>query len=72
LVKTGLFPKEASAEIHKLFEARNEDDYERLEEIPDEEVASSLTQAESFIARAREYLTRGGFLDSSIIQDRQR
>lgn len=41
LIRTGLLPKELSEAFHRLFNARQEDDYRRIDPIPIEEAPSS-------------------------------
>ena len=43
-VRTGLLPKTLSEELHRLFEARQEDDYRRLDPVlPEEATELSIT-----------------------------
>lgn len=59
-VKAGRIPAVASDQLHRLFEARLEDDYRRLEPVSHEEAAELLEVAEQFVETVREYLSRAG------------
>ena len=61
-VKTGLIPREASEAIHQLFDARLEDDYQRIDPVQPEEAAELIGVAERFVQTVRDYLSRTGYL----------
>jgi uncharacterized protein (UPF0332 family) len=62
-VKTGLLPKELSMALHQLFETRQEDDYQKMDPIPQEEAAEAIAVAEKFVQAVRVYLIDRGYLD---------
>ncbi len=62
-VKPGLFSKELSVALHRLFETRQEDDYQKLDPIPQEEAAEAIAGAESFVQAIRSYLIDKDYLD---------
>jgi uncharacterized protein (UPF0332 family) len=61
-IRTGILPKELSAVLHQLFDARQEDDYRRFDPIPLEEASDLLGSAEQFVHGVREHLQRTGYL----------
>ena len=63
-VKTGLFPKELSMALHQLFETRQEDDYQKMDPIPQEEAAEAIAVAERLVQAVRAYLIDRGYLDT--------
>ncbi len=63
-VKTGLLSKELSMALHQLFETRQEDDYQKMDSIPQEEAAEAIAVAEGFVQSVRAYLIDGGYLDA--------
>lgn len=60
-VHGGLFPTEVSADLHRLFEARQEDDYLRLDPIPLEEARHALEISVRFLAAVERHLKSAGF-----------
>lgn len=62
-VKSGLLPKDLSADLHQLFEARQEDDYLRFDPIRLEEAAELIPVAERFVQAICDYLMGAGFLE---------
>jgi uncharacterized protein (UPF0332 family) len=61
-VRTGLVPKELSAALHQLFDARQEDDYRRLDPVLPEEATDLITVAEQFVQAIRDYILDAGYL----------
>lgn len=61
-IKTGLLPEELSATLHRLFDARQEDDYRRVDPVLLEEATEFITVAEGFVHSIREYLRNAGHL----------
>lgn len=61
-VKPGLLAKELSFDLHRLFDTRQEDDYQRLDPISPEEAAEALALADGFTQAIRRYLTEKGHL----------
>jgi uncharacterized protein (UPF0332 family) len=61
-VKPGLLSKNESQALHQLFNARLEDDYQRIDPVQPEEAAELIAVAEHFVQSVREYLTRTGYL----------
>jgi len=55
-IRTGLLPKELSAALHQLFDARQEDDYRRLDPVLPEEATDLITVAEQFVQAIRDYI----------------
>lgn len=62
-VKSHLLPIETSEAFHRLFEARLEDDYRRMDPVSPEEATELLAVSERFVQAVREYLTGAGFLE---------
>lgn len=62
-VKTGLLSKELSVTLHHLFETRQEDDYQRIAPILQEEAAEAIVVAERFVQAVRSYLIDKDYLD---------
>jgi len=63
-VKTNRLPVQCTKYLHRLFEMRLEDDYERVEPIPITEAIAALDMAEQFVKEVRGYLTRQGYLSA--------
>jgi uncharacterized protein (UPF0332 family) len=63
-IKTGLLPEELSATLHRLFDARQEDDYRRVDPVLLEEATEFITVAEGFVHSIREYLRNMGYLSN--------
>lgn len=61
-VKSGLLAKELSFDLHRLFDTRQEDDYQRLDPISQEEATEALDLAEGFVQTVRRYLTEQEYL----------
>jgi uncharacterized protein (UPF0332 family) len=61
-VRTGCLPKTLSEELHRLFDARQEDDYRRLDPVLPEEATELSAIAERFVQAVRDYLMRSGYL----------
>jgi len=61
-VKTNHLPRESSKQLHALFRARVQDDYERVEPVPMERAVAVLEMAEAFVGEVRGYLAREGYL----------
>ena len=61
-VRTGRLPKELSAALHQLFDARQEDDYRRLDPVLPEEATEFIAVAEQFVQAIRAYLLDTGYL----------
>jgi uncharacterized protein (UPF0332 family) len=61
-VKTGLLQKDLSDTLHRLFDARQEDDYSMIDPVPLPEATELLTDAERFVQAVRDYLVDEGYL----------
>ena len=61
-VRTGRLPKELSAALHQLFDARQEDDYRRLDPVLPEEAIELIAVAEQFVQAIRDHLLDTGYL----------
>jgi uncharacterized protein (UPF0332 family) len=61
-VRTGLLPKELSAALHQLFDARQEDDYRRLDPVLPDEATELIAVAEQFVQAMRDYMLDAGYL----------
>ena len=61
-VRTGRLPKELSAALHQLFDARQEDDYRRLDPVLPEEATEFIAVAEQFVQAIREHMLDTGYL----------
>jgi uncharacterized protein (UPF0332 family) len=61
-IKTGLLPKELSDSLHQLFDARQEDDYRRIDPVLPEEATELIVVAERFVQAVRDCLTGAGYL----------
>lgn len=61
-VHTGILTKELSADLHRVFEARQRDDYQQLEPISLDEVVTTIDTAQRFLNAVREYLIISGYL----------
>ncbi|MBI4870934.1 MAG: HEPN domain-containing protein [Candidatus Riflebacteria bacterium] len=59
-VHTGLLSKDLSRDLHRLFDARQDDDYQRLDPVTEPEVQDALRAAERFLTSACEYLQQTG------------
>ncbi len=59
-VVPGHFSRDSTQRLHRLFELRMENDYEKMEPISDEEASDALAMAERFVGEVREYLIRQG------------
>jgi uncharacterized protein (UPF0332 family) len=66
-IKTGLLPEELSATLHRLFDARQEDDYRRVDPVLLEEATEFITVAEEFVRSICEYLRNAGYLSFSTV-----
>ena len=61
-VRTGRLPKELSAALHQLFDARQEDDYRRLDPVLPEEATEFIAVTEQFVQAIRDHLLDTGYL----------
>jgi uncharacterized protein (UPF0332 family) len=61
-VHKGLLSRELSADLHRVFEARQQDDYQKLEPVSLDEATAAMDAAECFLEAVRAYLTRAGYL----------
>lgn len=59
--KPGKLPTETSEAFHRLFDARLEDDYRRLDPVSLDEAAELLAVAEGFVRAVHNYLTDVGY-----------
>jgi len=55
-VHTGIFPDSLSADLHRIFELRQEHDYKIIANPSIEEAKSAADQAERFVAAVKGYL----------------
>ena len=61
-VRTGRLPKELSAALHQLFDARQEDDYRRLDPVLPEEATECIAVAEQFVQAIHDHMLDTGYL----------
>jgi len=61
-IHKGLLPKELSADLHRIFELRQLDDYKRLGPVSLDEAKEAIAAAERFLAAVQQYLTETGYL----------
>jgi uncharacterized protein (UPF0332 family) len=61
-VHTGLLTRELSADLHRVFEARQQDDYQRLGPVSLDEASATIDVATRFLDAIREYLIQTGYL----------
>lgn len=61
-VRAGLLSKALSASLHRLFDARQDDDYRRLDPVPPEEATALTVLAEQFVQAVRHYLSDAGYI----------
>ena len=61
-VHKGLLSRELSADLHRVFEARQQDDYQKLEPVSLDEATAAIEAAERFLGAVREYPTQAGYL----------
>jgi uncharacterized protein (UPF0332 family) len=61
-IRTGRLPKDLSAALHQLFDARQEDDYRRLDPVLPEEATEFIAVAEQFVQAIRAYMLDTGYL----------
>jgi uncharacterized protein (UPF0332 family) len=61
-VHKGLLSREFSADLHRVFGARQQDDYQKLEPVSVDEATAAIDAAERFLDAVRGYLTRAGYL----------
>ena len=62
-VKPGLLAKDLSAELHRLFDIRQEDDYQIIDPIPQAEAEEAIHTAENFVQEIQRYLIAQDYLD---------
>jgi uncharacterized protein (UPF0332 family) len=63
-VHPGSFPKELSFDLHRMFELRQVDDYQRIEPVGLEEAQEAVVTAERFLTAVRQHLRTEGHLDN--------
>jgi uncharacterized protein (UPF0332 family) len=56
-VRTGVFNRELSYWLHEAFEMRLDADYAEMVEVPEEDARRILSNAETFIGQAKNYLS---------------
>jgi uncharacterized protein (UPF0332 family) len=61
-VHKGFLSRELSADLHRVFEARQLDDYQKLEPVSLDEATAAIDAAERFLDAVRGYLTKAGYL----------
>ena len=61
-VRTGRLPKELSAALHQLLDARQEDDYRRPDPVLPEEATEFIAVTEQFVQAIRDHLLDTGYL----------
>lgn len=64
-VRTGLLQKDLSDTLHRLFDARQEDDYSMVDPVPLQEAVGFISDAERFVQAVRDYLVGGGYLSKT-------
>ena len=62
IVHTGLLTRELSADLHRVFETRQQDDYQRLGPVSLDEASATIDVATRFLDAIREYLIQTGYL----------
>lgn len=58
VVKPGTLDKESSRILHRLFEARQEDDYRSITDVSSDDALGALRNAEIFVQRVRQVLNK--------------
>ena len=61
-VHGGLLPKELSFDLHRMFELRQVDDYQKIEPVSLDEAQDAIAVAERFLTAVRNHLTTSGYL----------
>jgi uncharacterized protein (UPF0332 family) len=61
-IRTGILSKELSGALHELFDARQEDDYRRIDPVLPEEALELVALAEGFVRAVREYMISVNYL----------
>ena len=61
-VHKDLLSRELSADLHRVFETRQQDDYQKLEPVSLDEATAAIDAAERFLDAVRGYLTKAGYL----------
>ncbi|MBI3795559.1 MAG: HEPN domain-containing protein [Deltaproteobacteria bacterium] len=61
-IRTGVLQKELSDTLHQLFDARQEDDYRRIDPVLPEEATELIADAEQFVRAIRDYLIDRDYL----------
>ncbi|MBI3249134.1 MAG: HEPN domain-containing protein [Deltaproteobacteria bacterium] len=61
-VHTNVFAKELSFDLHRIFELRQVDDYQKIEPVGFDEAQDAVATAERFLAAVRQHLTESGHL----------
>jgi uncharacterized protein (UPF0332 family) len=62
-VHPGSLPKELSFDLHRMFELRQVDDYQRIEPVSLDEAQDAVNTAERFLAAVQQYLQTKGYLN---------
>jgi uncharacterized protein (UPF0332 family) len=62
-MKTGIFDKRLSQNLHKLFDLRMQDDYVSVKPVLRAEAEYAMTLSEEFIGAIRKYLVENHFLN---------
>jgi len=57
-VNTGLLPRSLSADLHLVFNARQEDDYRAIGPVPAEDARTALESAARFVQSVRDFLAQ--------------
>lgn len=61
-VHTGLLTRELSADLHRVFDARQQEDYHSLTPVSVNEATETIEKAERFLEAIRGYLTQSDYL----------
>jgi uncharacterized protein (UPF0332 family)/predicted nucleotidyltransferase len=61
-VRPGLLPRELSADLHRVFQTRQAEDYIEVAPVGFDEAQCALDAAERFVAAVRDYLSGAGYL----------
>ena len=67
-VRTGLFDKESSRDLHQAFARRQLDDYTSLEPVPETGARDAAERAGRFVRVVEAYLRRTGYLDEAAVE----
>ena len=64
-VHRGFLSKELSFDLHRIFELRQLDDYQRIEPVSLDEAQDAVVTAERFYTAVQRHLKEEGYLDNA-------